>query len=211
MKKQNFAQSHAYLIIGDFDIDQVKTELEIAPGDERILLGESASIEDLRELMRWLSLKPLTSGVKLIVIQDFDKIATESANTILKTLEEPPDYAKIILTTRNENKILPTIQSRCQKVRISTNPHVVNDEDYVPPNEIHEFTIKEKFDLASNLANMDISRLEDVLTTWQIYFRDKLLSGENALNELNEISHAKGLLGTNISVKLLLENLVLKI
>jgi len=211
MKKQNFAQSHAYLLIGDFNLEQIKAELKIAPGDERILLGKSATIEDLRELMRWLSLKPLADGVKLIVIQDIDKIATESANTILKTLEEPPDYAKIILTTRNENKILPTIQSRCQKVRILTSPQVINGEDYIPPDKIHGLSIKEKFDLASNLTDLEASSLEDILTAWQMYFREKLLSGEDRLNELNEISRAKGLLGTNISVKLLLENLVLKI
>ena len=57
--------------------------------------------------------KPITSRRKVYVIDDADLMSEESQNCLLKTLEEPPEYAVIILIVSNESRILPTIKSRC--------------------------------------------------------------------------------------------------
>ena len=66
-----------------------------------------------------LSLKPTDSPRKIAVLDHADLMNQESANAFLKTLEEPPGYATIILLAGSRDSLLPTIQSRCQAVRFS--------------------------------------------------------------------------------------------
>jgi DNA polymerase-3 subunit delta' len=72
-----------------------------------------------------LSLRPMLGRRRVAVIDDADRMSTESSNSILKTLEEPPAYALLILLVADLGKILPTIRSRCQTVRF--NPLSVAD------------------------------------------------------------------------------------
>ena len=72
-----------------------------------------------------LSLRPMLGRRRVAVIDDADRMSTESANAILKTLEEPPPYALIILIAADLGRILPTIRSRCQTIRF--NPLPVDD------------------------------------------------------------------------------------
>ena len=61
----------------------------------------------------------------------------EAANALLKTLEEPPDYAVIILITSNESKLLATIKSRCMKINFMP----ISDEqitNYLQQNGLNE-------------------------------------------------------------------------
>jgi DNA polymerase III subunit delta' len=69
-----------------------------------------------------LSLRPMLATWRVAVIDDADRMSTEGANALLKTLEEPPAYALIILLAADLGKILPTIRSRCQTVRFNPLP-----------------------------------------------------------------------------------------
>ncbi len=64
-----------------------------------------------------LSLRPMVGRRRVAVIDDADRMSNESSNALLKTLEEPPSYAVIVLIAADASKILPTIRSRCQTVR----------------------------------------------------------------------------------------------
>jgi len=64
-----------------------------------------------------LSLRPLSGTRKIAVIDDANRMNAESANALLKTLEEPPAYAMLILIAAGTDSLLPTILSRCQQVR----------------------------------------------------------------------------------------------
>lgn len=66
-----------------------------------------------------LSLRPISGQRKIVVLDDADLMNAESANAFLKTLEEPPSYATIILLAASRESLLPTIQSRCQVIRFS--------------------------------------------------------------------------------------------
>lgn len=81
--------------------------------------GNSIKIAQIRELQERIYEKPITSSKKVIVIDDSDKMTEEAQNGLLKTLEEPPEYAIIILIATNENKLLNTIKSRCLKISFS--------------------------------------------------------------------------------------------
>jgi hypothetical protein len=81
-------------------------------------------------------------------------------------------------------------------------------ENYLAPCDLASLTIKEKFDWVANIYENQ-TNVNEIIIFWQVYFRDKLLKGEDCLATLNQINRAKDLLETNISVKLLLENLIL--
>ena len=71
----------------------------------------------MKGLCHDLSLRPMVGRRRVAVIDDADRMSNESANALLKTLEEPPAYAVIVLIAGDASKILPTIRSRCQTVR----------------------------------------------------------------------------------------------
>ena len=60
--------------------------------------------------------KPITSNRKVYIINNSEKMTTDAQNCLLKTLEEPPEYATIILICSNEAQMLTTIKSRCTKI-----------------------------------------------------------------------------------------------
>ncbi len=80
------------------------------------IVGEEKppTIDEIRDSSSWLFKKPQYSSKKVLIIDNAETMRTEAANALLKTLEEPPSYATIILITSNENHLLPTIRSRCK-------------------------------------------------------------------------------------------------
>ncbi|MCF6158611.1 MAG: DNA polymerase III subunit delta' [wastewater metagenome] len=76
-------------------------------------------IEQLKYLQEFLNVRPLESKQKMVIIQSADKMNEEASNCLLKTLEEPPLYAIIILIVTSLDAVKDTIRSRCQIVRFS--------------------------------------------------------------------------------------------
>lgn len=77
---------------------------------------KSIKIEKIRYMQEKIAEKPIVSSRKVYIIDDSDCMTKEAQNCLLKTLEEPPKYATIILIATNESKLLNTIRSRCMKV-----------------------------------------------------------------------------------------------
>lgn len=76
--------------------------------------GQFIKIDQVRELQRELMLRPYEACRKVCIIEQADAFNPSSGNALLKTLEEPPGDALIILLTENGSMLLPTIRSRCQ-------------------------------------------------------------------------------------------------
>ncbi|MEP9411257.1 MAG: DNA polymerase III subunit delta' [Candidatus Brocadia sp.] len=76
-------------------------------------------IDQLKYLQDVLNVKPLESKHKIVIIQSADKMNEEASNCLLKTLEEPPSYAIILLIVTSLESVRETIRSRCQIVRFS--------------------------------------------------------------------------------------------
>ncbi|MFC1823121.1 DNA polymerase III subunit delta' [Thermodesulfobacteriota bacterium] len=81
--------------------------------------GQHIKIEQIRDLNRALSFRPLSGGYRVSIIQKAETMTKEAANSFLKTLEEPPDGNILILNVTEPRALLPTIVSRCQKVLFS--------------------------------------------------------------------------------------------
>ncbi len=77
---------------------------------------ETIKTDTIKELTKNILEKPIQSSKKVYIINNSENMTKEAQNSLLKTLEEPPEYAIIILVTSNENLLLNTIKSRCIKV-----------------------------------------------------------------------------------------------
>ena len=75
--------------------------------------GNNIKIEQIRDIQKRIQEKPIISEKKVYIIDNADLMTTEAQNCLLKTLEEPPEFAVIILIGSNSNTFLPTIKSRC--------------------------------------------------------------------------------------------------
>ena len=72
------------------------------------------TVEDIRNLVDQVRIPPQLGKYKVYIIDEVHMLSQAAFNAFLKTLEEPPAYAKFILATTEKRKILPTILSRCQ-------------------------------------------------------------------------------------------------
>src|SRR5271156_1240686 len=77
------------------------------------------TIEQTRELMREIQLKPTETGFKVAIIAAADRLTPKAANAFLKTLEEPPQKSVLILLSTEPQRILETILSRCLRLNFS--------------------------------------------------------------------------------------------
>lgn len=84
--------------------------------------GKTISIESVREVIHFLSLKTASAnGVgRVVLIEDAQFLTPQAQNALLKTIEEPPVGTVIILTAPNEQSLLPTICSRVQVLHVVT-------------------------------------------------------------------------------------------
>lgn len=100
-----------------FDIDVTVPNIDIL-----ILKPEpTIGIESIRNLQSFTSRRPLKSTIKHVIIQESHLLTPEAQNALLKILEEPPDYLRLILTAPHTHTFLETIISRCQLIK-ANNP-----------------------------------------------------------------------------------------
>ena len=92
------------------------------------------SVDDIRsQVNNDIGIKPYSSKYKIYIVDEAEKMNVQAQNALLKTIEEPPAYAVILLLTTNADIFLPTILSRC----VTLNVKVVPDE------KIKKFLMKE--------------------------------------------------------------------
>jgi hypothetical protein len=145
--------------------------------------GGSATIkiEDIRILNEKINLKPFQLARKIFIIQDAQRMGPEAANALLKTLEEPPQNASVVLIAKSAGELLPTIISRCKLVRFSENKNnPVEDQQLINELICHFF---EEDDTGSNqnlyedIGALDRSKVEQLLNELAFVIRDILIVG----------------------------------
>lgn len=100
------------------------------------------TIELTRSIKNFLSKKPFNHSNKIVIIYDSHQLNSESQNALLKTLEDPGENNYFIITTSKPSKLLPTIISRCQTIKLK------NDFSQCPNGECLIFTHNLKKDLS---------------------------------------------------------------
>ncbi len=85
-------------------------------------VGKLIRIDQIRRLLDSLAKKPYGQGRRIVLIADAHCMNPEAGNALLKMLEEPPANTILILTTNQTSDLLPTIVSRCQRIRFQPLP-----------------------------------------------------------------------------------------
>lgn len=92
----------------------------LADHPDFILLEQGTlKIEHIREVIGRAALRPLVSHHRVVIVRDAHLLTIGAQNALLKTLEEPSGQTLFFLITHRERTLLPTIRSRCQKLRFS--------------------------------------------------------------------------------------------
>lgn len=167
---------------------------------ERTKTKKSIGIEEVRPVSNFLKIKPL-GKLKIVIIKEANLLTTEAQNSLLKILEEPPEYAQIFLEGNSIESLLPTILSRCAKVKLSS------EESLIPESEFFKMTLAERFDYMETLSKLEKEEVISFLTNTL----KSLKKPENKieLENLNLlISTIENLSKFNINTRLALENLV---
>ena len=94
---------------------QTHPDVTIIPPDPPQML---VKVDQVRHIIREIYYRPSEGRHRLYIFSEAD-FMKEAANSLLKILEEPPDFATIFLLTDNPSALLPTIRSRCMHLRLS--------------------------------------------------------------------------------------------
>lgn len=174
------------------------------------------SVEDIRSLIEQVRIPPQNGKYKVYIIDEVHMLSQAAFNAFLKTLEEPPAYAKFILATTEKHKIMPTILSRCQIFdfhRIS-NDDIANHLEYIAQRENVAYE-KEALHIIAQKAD---GGLRDALSMFDqlVSFTQGNLSYKNIIDNLNILDYdyyfqlTEQLLASDVTSCLMLFDLILK-
>src|SRR5262249_59177701 len=86
--------------------------LVIVPGDTGAI-----KVDQVRDAIERAGYRPFEGRRRVVIIDEADRILVEAQNALLKTLEEPPSASMFVLVTSRPDLLLPTVPSRCPKLR----------------------------------------------------------------------------------------------
>ena len=115
--KETFAKELAKILLETKNLENSPDCITVKPD------GNSIKIAQIRNLQSDIVIKP-HKNYKIYIIDRAEKMTIEGQNALLKTLEEPPEYAIITLVTNNKESLLPTIRSRCEVIKFTPIPFV---------------------------------------------------------------------------------------
>jgi DNA polymerase III subunit delta' len=88
------------------------------PGRQVVIGGPGAKVRGIRDLIGELALLPVEGGARVAIVESAQRMNEDAQAALLKTLEEPPAGATIVLCADSEEPLLPTIRSRCARIRL---------------------------------------------------------------------------------------------
>jgi len=141
------------------------------------------SVDDIRALVDQIQFAPHLGKYKVYIIDEVHMLSQAAFNAFLKTLEEPPPYAKFILATTEKHKILPTILSRCQVFtfqRVQTDD-IVKYLEYICKNENVEYE-KEALYLIAQKSDGGLRDACSILDQQIAFGKGRLMHSEVAEN-----------------------------
>ncbi len=143
------------------------------------------SVDDIRALVEQVRISPQGAKYKVYIIDEVHMLSNQAFNAFLKTLEEPPAYAKFILATTEKHKIIPTILSRCQVYDFKriTDIAILNHLKFVASKE--GITVDE--DALRIVASKADGALRDALSIFDqlVSFSGKEISYQATIQHLN--------------------------
>ena len=150
---------------------------ELHPDVRLIQLGVSRSgrprtlisIDQVREVQREASLRPYEGRHRVFIFEEAGRLSDEAANSLLKTLEEPPDDVILILLSTDAGAMLPTILSRCRRIDLRPAPTEAIVELLTGGAESNEEQILEIVAMAAGRVGWAVRAAEDPSLLQQVW------------------------------------------
>lgn len=198
------------------EIKKILTTHDLTPNHPDLLYfpyDSKLGIAEARKIKGHFSLKPYSAKGRAAVLEDASLLTTEAQNALLKTLEEPPPEAILILAAPSDSKLLPTILSRCEIVILTrrseyNNYNIFND--YIE--KLIDSDIEERFEYVEKLKDR-----EEFLHALVFYFHKNLASHMSSspreaggnVNFTKELLQAEQWAEANVNIRAILEYLML--
>lgn len=189
---------------------------EFHPDYLEINSDEGIKIEQIRELIYKLSLKPYQAPNKVALIDSAEEMSMEAANALLKSLEEPKAYTYIFLITSNPNRLPKTILSRSQKITFGPvdMPQQPTEADNQAQNFYEIFNkghLVDKLVAAYDIADLETAEIKNILDRWLVTMQKELhaQASKKLAQKISQVSLSRKYMDQNVNSKLLLTNLML--
>lgn len=147
------------------------------------------SVDDIRNLVDQVRIPPQVGKYKIYIIDEVHMLSAAAFNAFLKTLEEPPSYAKFILATTEKHKIIPTILSRCQifDFKRITVEDIMHHLQYVAEKE----GVAAEIEALNIIAQKADGALRDALSIFDqmVSFSGNEISYKNVIDNLNVLDY----------------------
>jgi hypothetical protein len=176
---------------------------------------KSIGIAEIKTGIKWLETRPFSHDRKALLITGAEKMTTEAQNSLLKTLEEPPAYATIILLAKTLDTLLPTVISRCQRVEVHRQgrENTTPDTGTISLNSFLKMSVGERLDWATATAKEEREDVIEILERWIGEFHnnmsDGLIMGDSLNFSKRLLEVYNDLNKTNVNLRLALEYLCL--
>lgn len=178
--------------------------------------GAKLGIAEARKIKDHFSLKPYSSKGRVVIIENAGVLTIEAQNALLKTLEELPKEALLLLGSSSDSNFLPTVLSRCEVKHLESEGDDL--KNYIKFNteleKLLNAALQERFEYIEKLKNK-----EEFLQAMAYFFREQLIKiaadkesacKKKTLNFLQEILQAQKLAKQNVNIRAILEYLMLK-
>lgn len=195
------------------------------------------SVDDIRiQLSDTIAIRPYTTDSKLYIIDESEKMTAQAQNAVLKTIEEPPEYAAIVLLTDNPEVLLETIRSRCTQLRIDDSDIAISQEHLEILKSLTDARTRDIMDTAASLKD-DKNGIAAFIAATRLWLRDILTlrltgdDGELLLKQetehirkcaqamsltdieraLNAVDEAQSRIGSNVNAELTMQLLLMEL
>ena len=187
-----------------------KTSLINSPDILVLQADPSLTIHQVRQATKFLSRQTYQADKKILFLPEAEKLTLPAQHCLLKTLEEPPAHSLIILTAPHPHLLLPTINSRCQVIKLL-------DQIKLSPQQLkHQKQLFTQISTASLGQRIDLAQQHGPSKPAALQFCRQQLTWINQLSNkqkpaysqlLNCLSLAINQLNANLHPRLCLENL----
>ncbi len=178
--------------------------LKIQPEQDKNTIG----IAQVKNMLAFVGQKPFTHTAKAVILPQADLLTPAAQNAMLKTLEEPPEYATIVLMTKTKGAVLDTVVSRCFLVDAfdyekAVGVELAEDRDFAT---VLALSTGDRLQLAAELASEERETIIELLEQWLAQDRQLGYKNSEVLEQVRQ-----DLANTNVNLKLAVEFLVLNL
>lgn len=164
-------------------------------------------IEKIRETLSKINYAPLLNSKKIVFIENANDLSIESQNTILKSLEEPPDHTFFVLSTNSLSSLLPTVRSRA--INIELNSKTLTEDIEVLPE-----SLEGKFDEVDKISKIsDVTRKrEKAYALFDFFFQQIQKEKPNVkYKKMRNLINFRRAIDKNANLRLVLENAIIEV